>query len=171
MIKYFLYFHTIRAAQLGKSQCCKALVSAGGDPNTFEDPKDHTQRHGGGIIPFTPDHGKQESWLKTHSSIGGTPLHLAVENGHLHAAQILLHLGSPVNAQDCNGVTPLMLACMKRGTSNLVHLLTLIPGCDVKTQEHTSGKTALHFAAEVGDAANLKLLLQAGQFKFFHKSV
>lgn len=81
---------------------------------------------------------------------------------HLNTVSCLIQLGADVNIRDRDGLTPLMLACMKRSGWKMVDLLTLIPGCDVMAKDYVTKRTAFHFAAEVGDAVSVKLLLEAG---------
>jgi ankyrin repeat protein len=151
-----------RAAELGNSKACQLLVSAGSDINAFESNLDNLNRFTESSSAFIPEHGQQVTWSKCHAPIGGSALHLAVEHGHVNTVQTLIQLSIGVNFADRNGVTPLMLACMKRGSGQIVHLLTLIPGCDVKLCDRQWKKTALHFAAEAGDADVMNLLIDAG---------
>ena len=108
--------------------------------------------------------------MKQHSAIGGTALHLAVENNHLATVKTLVAKGACLNIVDRAGRTALMLACMRRGNVGLVRMLTNEKECVVNMKEKQRDWTALHFAAESGDAENIRLLLEAGKdaFAYIH---
>lgn len=99
--------------------------------------------------------------LKSHSSDGWTPLHLAAFFGHPELANALLDRGADVNARSTNAMenTPLHAAAAG-GRTDLVELL-LKRGADVNaTQE--GGWTALHSAAQAGKRAMVEVLLANG---------
>ncbi len=87
-----------------------------------------------------------------------SPLFLAIQNGHLEAAEILIAAGAPLSH---NGSPPLMLALAAHfGHLDLVKSL-LAAGAEVNaTNEH--GATALFCAASEGHAAVVAELLRAG---------
>jgi len=75
-------------------------------------------------------------------------------------ARLLIEHGANVNVQSKQGRTPLMLASIRDGGSDIVALL-LSKGADVKARDNR-GDTALGLAAEVGDVAIMRLLLAKG---------
>jgi len=75
-------------------------------------------------------------------------------------ARLLIEHGANVNIQSKQGRTPLMLAALRDGGSDIVALL-LAKGADVKAKDNR-GDTALGLAAETGDAAIMRLLLDKG---------
>lgn len=75
-------------------------------------------------------------------------------------ARLLIEHGANVNVQSKQGRTPLMLASIRDGGSDIVALL-LSKGADVKVKDNR-GDTALGLAAEIGDVAIMRLLLAKG---------
>ena len=75
-------------------------------------------------------------------------------------ARFLIDHGADVNAQSKQGRTPLMLASVHDGGSDIVALM-LAKGADVKAKD-SRGDTALSLAAEVGDLRIMRLLLAKG---------
>jgi len=103
---------------------------------------------------------------------GNTALHLACLDGHENAADTVtmllsLNRGSraacrrtDIDASNCHGQTPLMLAAGR--SAELVRLLLKerpAPDIDVQDRRH---KTALHYAAEAGQEDATLTLLRAG---------
>ncbi len=116
---------------------------------------------------------------------GRTPLHLAVKNGHIECAKILLEMGAKTTASDSGGCYPIHLASQYTRNSKCVKLLlakgssqdisyTLLTRCytcaycrkfvdNVKVATRDSlGRSPLHHAAEVGSVKAAKALLEAG---------
>jgi cytohesin len=91
---------------------------------------------------------------------GETPLMAAVDDGHVDVARALIERGADVNRQEARGgQTALMWAVANRSPELVALLLT--HGANL----HTRSKgdfTALLFAAQQGDEASGRLLLQAG---------
>lgn len=75
-------------------------------------------------------------------------------------ARFLIEHGADVNAQSKQGRTPLMLASLRDGGSDIVSLM-LAKGADVKAKD-SRGDTALSLAAGVGDVRIMRLLLAKG---------
>ena len=90
---------------------------------------------------------------------GGTPLHLAAQEGHVDLARMLLDKGAEVDARDAKGETPLHRATEK-GHTDVAGLL-LARGADVNATSK-NGATALHWAASEGHRDVAQLLLDAG---------
>lgn len=86
-----------------------------------------------------------------------TPLHLAARNGHMATVKKLIHLGSRIEAQDCQGLTPLAAAAFSR-QSRVVRLL-LKMGANPTTSD-AFGLTPLHHAAYNGASEVAKLILR-----------
>ncbi len=94
--------------------------------------------------------------------LGWTPLHLAALCGHADAVRALARDAAAANALDARdifGWTPLMRA-VPSGDAPSVDALIAV-GADVGMAS-TSGRTALHVAAERGDAALYERLLSSG---------
>jgi len=101
------------------------------------------------------------SLLKAWSADGFSPLHLAAHFGHVEAVQLLLTRGAPIDAKSQNwlGVTPLQSAAA--GRQLLVVELLLKCGANVNARQNGNW-TALHSAAQHGDAAVITELLRYG---------
>ena len=99
--------------------------------------------------------------LKSHSSDGWTPLHLAAFFGHLQLATSLIEGGAEVDARSTNGLnnTPLHAAAAG-GYTELVALL-LQHGANANARQE-GGWTALHAAAHAGNRRMVELLLTSG---------
>ena len=154
----------VLAAALGQAPVCGLLLQAGADPCYTESPKQHADRHGGIPPAFSSKHAHSQAWLAQHTSVGGTALHRAAENNQTECARLLMEKGSPVNAADQNGVTPLMVSCMCPNGQEMTSLLVKNPGCEVDQTDSRHGRTALHYAAQSGNATSVKLLLDAGMY-------
>ncbi len=85
-----------------------------------------------------------------------TPLHIAVETGNMNVVQLLLS-ETLILTRDKTGLTPVAVAVLKKNQVMVKHLLKIFPEalCTVTIQ----GRSPLHLAAEMGDAAMLRLLL------------
>ena len=154
----------LRAAGYGQAELCDLLIGSGADVNTHED-RDAFLERLDSQPSFTPDQAIGHAWLQHHCCMAGSALHRATEGGHEATVGTLLAAGARVNEVDDNGVTPLMLACMRRGNLGLIQKLLMTPGCTVNIPEKRVGRTAVHFAAHVGDKDVLKLLLDQGEIQ------
>jgi len=86
-----------------------------------------------------------------------TPLHLAVENGHAPAVQLLIENGADVNAKIGVNVTPLYL------TSSIdVAKILLDNGARPDEQCGLDGETALHAAVRKGNKQLAEVLISGG---------
>ena len=88
-----------------------------------------------------------------------TALHLAVVNGHLNVATLLVSKGAILDARTRDRLTPLHLASSKGGLE-MVNVL-LVAGADPNLEDQ-GGNTAMHCAAEVGRINIVKLLISYG---------
>ncbi|KAG6509215.1 E3 ubiquitin-protein ligase XBAT33-like [Zingiber officinale] len=91
------------------------------------------------------------------SSGFSSPLHIAAAGGHSEIVLLLLEHGAGANSRSFNGRTPLMEAC-RSGCWEAVQAL-LVFDCDVSKGSYWNGRTALHYAAEGGHAACIRLLV------------
>ncbi|XP_078143078.1 B-cell lymphoma 3 protein [Centroberyx gerrardi] len=98
--------------------------------------------------------------LEIRNYEGLSPLHLAVQAGHMDLAKMLLDAGADINAMDVkSGQSPLMHA-VESNNADMVHFL-IENGCDVNSQSY-SGNTALHSACGRGQVDTVRLLLKSG---------
>lgn len=82
--------------------------------------------------------------LKSYSSQFGNLLHLAVSFGSKTLFEALVRLGININAQNCDGNTPLHLAA-KLGRQEIVDVLLSVDGID-DTIINVEGKTAIELS-------------------------
>lgn len=94
-----------------------------------------------------------------------TPMPYAVTMGHVNIVHVLRDAGYCVHICDAQGYNMLMLASTL-GKPRVVEALLLSrngrPGVDPNARELVNGKTALMFAAEMGNAGAMQVLLDAG---------
>lgn len=90
---------------------------------------------------------------------GGTPLHYAVNKGHVDCVIALLAGGTQVDVTNCSGETSLSNAAC-RGEVDCMRIL-LDRGADVGAKSF-AGMTPLHYAAGGGFRDGVDMLLQAG---------
>ena len=88
-----------------------------------------------------------------------TALEIATRESHVDVVQFLASEGSPVNAQDSNGMTSLMYAC-RYNCCEMIRVL-LNHGGDPNMQDK-NGSTALHFACFMQMTVGVELLLAHG---------
>jgi ankyrin repeat protein len=99
------------------------------------------------------------AWGQKADPDGTTPLHWAVRNNDLAAAQKLLKAGADVKAQNRYEVTPLYLAA-QNGSAEMLKVL-LKGGADPNASAGL-GESALMTAARAGSVEAVKVLLDAG---------
>mmetsp|Transcript_48436 Transcript_48436/g.90191 ORF Transcript_48436/g.90191 Transcript_48436/m.90191 type:complete len:678 (+) Transcript_48436:145-2178(+) len=89
-----------------------------------------------------------------------TPLMMAASSGCASLAKLLLDAGADPNAKDCEGTTPLLVACCESGSLDMVQLL-LTAGADVNHRNYL-GSSALVLAAKNQQLPLVEMLLEAG---------
>ncbi|XP_048488040.1 E3 ubiquitin-protein ligase mib1 isoform X4 [Plutella xylostella] len=147
------------AAQNGHVEVIRVLVAAGADADAEDrDDGDRAAHHAA--------FGDEPAALKALAAAGAdlnarnrrrqTPLHMAVNKGHLGVVRTLLQLGVHPSLQDSEGDTPLHDAISKK-RDDMVALL-LEHGGDV-TLTNSDGFNALHQAALRGNASAMKIIL------------
>uniref|UniRef100_A0A6S8IVI8 Histone deacetylase domain-containing protein n=1 Tax=Dunaliella tertiolecta TaxID=3047 RepID=A0A6S8IVI8_DUNTE len=116
-------------------------------------------------LPFSSEALKELLSLKDLNDC--TPLHLAILNGHVSCAEVLLKAGSSPN-KCCDGNPPLHMAvctALLPGRAESAHALVqlLLAAGAQATKTDDGWRSAVHWAAEVGLRPSLELLLQACQ--------
>ncbi|XP_055848926.1 putative ankyrin repeat protein RF_0381 [Episyrphus balteatus] len=89
-----------------------------------------------------------------------TPLHLAIENGDLKLTEMLLDNGADINANNVNGLSPLVLAISKK-KEEIIDLI-IRKRSDCINDRCKEGICPLHAAAEHGLSHVIQKLLQNG---------
>jgi ankyrin repeat protein len=90
---------------------------------------------------------------------GRTLLHAASKDGLMDVAQWLLKIGTDVNAQDDDHMTPLLLAA----ANGHLELVRTLLGYSVDVAAATTwGESTLHFASKGGHVEIVRLLIQNG---------
>ncbi|CAH1795593.1 unnamed protein product [Owenia fusiformis] len=102
---------------------------------------------------------KPEKLILDVDNEGATSLHLAVQNGKLKVAEILLMNGAPVDFQKARGMTALMLATIQ-GYKSIVQLLLDHKASVLIVDEDQM--TVVHKAALYNQTTILPLLLRCG---------
>jgi ankyrin repeat protein len=99
--------------------------------------------------------------VRAVSADGWMPLHLAAYFGQVEAIELLLDVGTEVDARSTNELrnTPLHAAVASGERGRPAAVLLVERGADVNATQH-GGWTALHAAAQNGDAALAALLLE-----------
>jgi|GEM_PF-6764247 len=87
-----------------------------------------------------------------------TPLYVAVENGNLSIAKLLIEKGAKVNAQDIDLLTPLHEASRKANIE--IMQLLIEKGADINCKD-CDQETPLHYAAAVNNSVPLEQRLRA----------
>lgn len=107
------------------------------------------------VSKLVTEHG---AVLDSMTLIKQTPLHLAAESGQLKVCEILLDLGSDLNAIDNQGQTPLHLAARKNSAEVLRLFLSSKP--ELIDLANKNGYTCAHIAALNGSVDTIKELLK-----------
>ncbi|KAM8832583.1 NF-kappa-B inhibitor epsilon isoform 2-T2 [Spinachia spinachia] len=104
--------------------------------------------------------------LELQDQEGNTALHVACQHGQTECAAEMTRevssskLAPVLGTQNWRGLACLHLAALHR--QHQIMKLLVMKGADLNIQEGTSGKTALHLAAELHDITSAKLLLSRG---------
>ncbi|MEI6653151.1 MAG: ankyrin repeat domain-containing protein [Verrucomicrobiota bacterium] len=174
----------LNAAEAGRADLLKLLVAAGADLKA-------TQKHGRNALHLAAGSASPEAvrFLLDHqfgvnevSNSGDTALMSAAGHCRLETVTLLLGAGASVNgAEKKKGMTALMVAAiggrvsptdLRTGTQSLgqcgpfddslkITALLLDKGADMRAKDR-EGKGALHWAAAVGNAGVVELLLSKG---------
>ncbi|XP_061183414.1 NF-kappa-B inhibitor alpha-like [Saccostrea echinata] len=98
--------------------------------------------------------------IEARNSKGDTPLHIACREGFDDIVQILLSQSrtQDLEARNYDGQTCLHLAA--EHTHLPIIRLLVLSGANLNTQDGKSGKTVIHYAAEMGNVLLLEFLLQ-----------
>jgi ankyrin repeat protein len=147
------------------------MLSKGRNPNETEDdwcgwtPLHHAVdllEEGGSleVINILIKNGADvNKWNRSHTS---TPLILAVFNGNIEAAKILLEAGADPNAQSGQGDTPLRYSVQENNYEMVTLLLEHGASKTINKFGGDMGLTALGIAASQLDIKMIKLLIHAG---------
>lgn len=93
---------------------------------------------------------------------GESPLHCAINGGHLRIASLLLEKGADIDATDKFGDTALLLACRQRQEERMGFLLDHGADINIKNEELANGYTALSMATALGEPQLVEMLLSRG---------
>ena len=145
------------AAQRGHTEVARQLLRLGARVN-FVMP--HGQ-HRGEVIQVTGERSEGFYPVKnTEVGNGATPLHAAVENGHLEAARLLLEVGA-VQSDSMEGATPLIIALQYRHPAIAMLLLEEASGDPrINARVPVDGSSALFVASLYGYNEVVSRLLQ-----------
>jgi len=97
---------------------------------------------------------------------GRTPLHWAVEKGHLRMVKFFTENGLPLNTQDYDGLAPIHISISAIQKNSMLEesreiLKYLSSKADINVAD-INGVSALHFASELGDLESIRVLIQYG---------
>ncbi|XP_015598034.1 transient receptor potential channel pyrexia [Cephus cinctus] len=106
---------------------------------------------------------------------GRTPLHQAVRANEPEIVRMLVNAGAMVDAQDEQGVTPLLLAGANLDCSNKEEMMKFDEVVEILASANASvnvvhpdtGTTVLHHASMLGSKTAIKRLLEAGAWPLF----
>lgn len=104
----------------------------------------------------------------TSSSKGCTPLHVAVQFGHIQTVERLLKAKNlEIDATDQQGMTALHIA-ISRGYEDVCrYLIDSGASINISTKQ---GRTCLHLAANAGSTDIVDLVIQSGEYGRFTKN-
>ena len=148
------------AARAGSAACTSKLLSSGANTNA-EDANHRTPLHfageqGNRIVVRELTKQRSTRLNGKTSDTGSTPLHLAVQAGHVAAAGLILGAGADVHARDAAERIPLSYA----PSPEMIHVLVR-HGVNLMATS-TGGQTALHLAISERRLGVLSALLDAG---------
>lgn len=163
-VKPNAHFATM-AAQEGKSEVLKLLISAGLDVNQKNDKGDavlFSAVSSGDVdcVKILVENGADINFeKKSEKGSTGPALILASLAGRLPVVQYLAKSGADLDIQNSFGETALMLAAAK-GHYDIVDFL-IKSGANINKQKK-AGTTAIKFAAGIGNTEILEALIKAG---------
>jgi ankyrin repeat protein len=105
--------------------------------------------------------GRDPELVKTYSSDGWTPLHLACFFGQPALVETLIAQGAEVNARSRNSSQNAPLHAAAAGRSRETVRILLEHGAEVNARQE-GGWTALHAASQNGDVEMVRLLIAGG---------
>ena len=92
---------------------------------------------------------------------GCTALHVAAAEGAMRLVPLLVEAGIPVGDTDKQGLFPLIYAAQNGHADVITHLIS-VQHADANQVQKKVGRTALHWAAAMGQATSVEALLNAG---------
>ncbi|CAM9154744.1 unnamed protein product [Ectocarpus sp. 12 AP-2014] len=122
------------------------------------------------MIKFLVDKGadiNSATWRPGAFPSGSRAIHVAVSSGYggaLDALRELIKAGADLNVRNCQGCTPLMMACRvdKEGAERVELARELLKAGVDTTLVDADGRAALHYAAYSGNEALIQALLSKG---------
>ncbi len=148
------------AARAGSAACTSKLLSSGANTNAedtdYRTPLHFAGEQGNRIVVRELTKQRSTRLNGKTSDSGCTPLHLAVQAGHVAAAALILGAGADVHAKDADARIPLSYA----PSAEMIHVLVR-HGADLMATS-TDGQTALHLAISEKRRGALSALLDAG---------
>ncbi|XP_055848447.1 uncharacterized protein LOC129913682 [Episyrphus balteatus] len=112
------------------------------------------------ITELLLNEGSRVNRKRTKRIPSNTPLHLAIENGDLKLTEMLLDNGADITANNVNGLSPLVLAIIKK-KEEIIYLI-IRKRRDCINDRCKQGICPLHAAAEHGSSNITQKLLQNG---------
>eukprot|EP01088_Endostelium_zonatum_P000966 TRINITY_DN11243_c0_g1_i1.p1 TRINITY_DN11243_c0_g1~~TRINITY_DN11243_c0_g1_i1.p1 ORF type:complete len:991 (-),score=275.21 TRINITY_DN11243_c0_g1_i1:161-3133(-) len=148
-----------KAAYSGQVECLAALLKkgAGVDCKDYDDGTPlHNAAFAGNLecVEVLLNH---KANVNEEDDRGQTPLHIAASSGHQEIARLLINSGAMIDTQNDQGKSPLHIAveypeCVK----------ALLDGNAEVDCKDFKGRTALCYAAMVGNTESLTVLIRAG---------
>ena len=151
------------AVDRGREQSARLLIDAGADIK-ISNHKQRTALHLAASNGHSSIVGElikvPHLNLNVRNENGQTPLHVAVINGMVASARLLIDAGADINIPDKYQQTALHLAAYF-GYDDIVDSLIKRPNVNINSRDE-DGDTPLHVAADNGRAASARLLIDAG---------
>lgn len=124
-------------------------------------PLHHACREGNFNLVSGLLNGGNQSDLNTKNEQGSAPLHEAAVCGYEDIVTLLLKHGAETKQRDCEGNTPLQVACAG-GFASVCYSLIRKGKADVQDRSPVNGFVALHIAALKGHTECVEILLEHG---------
>ena len=165
----------IEAADCGNTEAARLLIEKGADANSADSASRSAVALAAGssnlaLVKLLLSKGADVNLANTFAGkvkfgdiqlIGLTPLMVAAPYGSPQLIKTLLDAGAKVNAKDCRGMTPLMLAVASETQNVEVARLLIKAGADVNVKSE-AGETALDWALKFNNPGMLAVLRSAG---------